>query len=428
VDALARELADVGLPHPLLVDAARAAIASGDPGSARGRAEAVAAALLRPVVNATGVLLHTNLGRAPIGRSWSGGGPGWPGGGGGASGRYANLEIDLATGRRASRGNHAAALLARAAGAEAAHVVNNGAAALLLVLAALARDRAVVVSRGELVEIGGGFRVPEVMAQSGARLVEVGTTNRTRLDDYRAAVGDDHDVALVLKVHQSNYRIVGFTESVDVAQLAGLGPPVVADIGSGLLDSGTPWLPGGPPGWLEGEPAACQTLAAGAVAVTFSGDKLLGGPQAGVIAGRADVVAACARHPLSRALRPGGLVLAALQETALAYLRRDGDAIPFWRMASLPVDALRRRADALGAGTPCETVAVAGGGSVPGQDVPSAGVYLDGDHAAALRANDPPIVARVHDGRTICDLRTVDPADDPVLAKALAGVAGGADR
>jgi L-seryl-tRNA(Ser) seleniumtransferase len=140
------------------------------------------------------------------------------------------------------------------------------------------------------------------------------------------------------------------------------------------------------------------------------------------------VVAACARHPLSRALRPGGLVLAALQETALAYLRRDGDAIPFWRMASLPVDALRRRADALGAGTPCETVAVAGGGSVPGHDVPSAGVYLDGDHAAALRANDPPIVARVHDGRTICDLRTVDPADDPVLAKALAGVAGGADR
>ena len=414
MDVLARDLADVGLPHPLLVDAARAAIASGDPASARVRAEELAAALLRPVVNATGVLLHTNLGRAPLGAGWSGGGPV-------ASGRYANLEIDLVTGRRASRGNHAAALLARAAGAEAAHVVNNGAAALLLVLAALARDRAVVVSRGELVEIGGGFRVPEVMAQSGARLVEVGTTNRTRLADYRAAV-DDPEVALILKVHQSNYRIVGFTESVDVAQLAGLGPPVVADIGSGLLDNGTPWLAGGPPGWLAGEPAARQTLAAGAVAVTFSGDKLLGGPQAGVIAGRADVVAACARHPLSRALRPGGLVLAALQETALAYLRRDGDAIPFWRMASLPVDALWRRAEALGVGTPCETMAVAGGGSVPGHDVPSAGVSLDGDHTAALRANDPPIVARVHDGRTVCDLRTVDPADDPVLAKALAAV------
>jgi L-seryl-tRNA(Ser) seleniumtransferase len=419
VDALARELDDVGLPHPLLVDAARAAVAAGDPASARTRAEAMAAALLRPVVNATGVLLHTNLGRAPLGAVPL------------ASGRYANLEIDLATGRRASRGNHAAALLARAAGAEAAHVVNNGAAALLLVLAALASDRAVVVSRGELVEIGGGFRVPEVMAQSGARLVEVGTTNRTRLADYRAAVDDGDgkgavgEVALVLKVHQSNYRIVGFTESVDVGALARLGPPVVADIGSGLLDSSTPWLAGGPPAWLAGEPAARQTLAAGAAAVTFSGDKLLGGPQAGVIAGRADVVAACARHPLSRALRPGGLVLAALQETALAYLRRDGDAIPFWRMAALPVESLRRRAESLGVGTPCDTTAVAGGGSVPGQDVPSAGVCIDGDHTAALRGNDPPIVARVHDGRTVCDLRTVDPADDPVLAKALARLASG---
>jgi L-seryl-tRNA(Ser) seleniumtransferase len=289
----------------------------------------------------------------------------------------------------------------------------------------------VVVSRGELVEIGGGFRVPEVMAQSGARLVEVGTTNRTRLADYRAAVDDGDgkgavgEVALVLKVHQSNYRIVGFTESVDVGALARLGPPVVADIGSGLLDSSTPWLAGGPPAWLAGEPAARQTLAAGAAAVTFSGDKLLGGPQAGVIAGRADVVAACARHPLSRALRPGGLVLAALQETALAYLRRDGDAIPFWRMAALPVESLRRRAESLGVGTPCDTTAVAGGGSVPGQDVPSAGVCIDGDHTAALRGNDPPIVARVHDGRTVCDLRTVDPADDPVLAKALARLASG---
>ncbi len=414
VDALARELADVGLPHPLLVDAARSAIAAGDPASARSRAEGVAAALLRPVINATGVLLHTNLGRAPLGEVSVASAPG----------RYANLEIDLATGRRASRGNHAAALLARAAGAEAAHVVNNGAAALLLVLATMARDRAVVVSRGELVEIGGGFRVPEVMAQSGARLVEVGTTNRTRLADYRAAVDSDDDVALVLKVHQSNYRIVGFTESVDVAGLVGLGLPVVADIGSGLLDAATPWLAGGPPAWLVGEPAARQTLAAGAVAVTFSGDKLLGGPQAGVIAGRADVVAACARHPLSRALRPGGLVLAALQETALAHLRRDGDAIPFWRMAALSVEDLRRRAGGLGVGTPCDTVAVAGGGSVPGHDLPSAGVCLDGDHAAALRANDPPIVARVHDGRTVCDLRTVDPADDLVLAKALARVVG----
>jgi L-seryl-tRNA(Ser) seleniumtransferase len=277
----------------------------------------------------------------------------------------------------------------------------------------------VVVSRGELVEIGGGFRIPEVMAQSGARLVEVGTTNRTRLADYEAAYDADPNVALLLKVHQSNYRMVGFTAAVDVGELSSIGPPVVADIGSGLLDAGTPWLAGGPPSWLAGEPAARQTLASGAGLVIFSGDKLFGGPQAGIVAGRADLVAACARHPLNRALRPGGLVLAALQDTALAYLRRDGDAIPFWRMASLPVDGLLARAEALGVGKVVETVAVAGGGSVPGQDVPSAGVAVDGDHAAALRAHDPPIVARVHEGVTVCDLRTVDPADDPVVAAAL---------
>jgi L-seryl-tRNA(Ser) seleniumtransferase len=376
---------------------------------ARRRAEEVAAALLRPVINATGVILHTNMGRAPL--------PGLPSAGGAR--RYSNLEFDLASGKRASRSDHAARLLARAAGAEAALVVNNGAAALLLVLAALARGRSVVVSRGELVEIGGGFRVPEVMVQSGCELVEVGTTNRTRLADYRGALRDD--VALVLKVHQSNYRMVGFTEDVSVAALAGLGPPVVADIGSGLLDAATPWLPGGPPAWLAGEPAARQTLAAGAGLVTFSGDKLMGGPQAGIIAGRRDLVALCARHPLNRALRPGGLVLAALQETALAYLRRDGDAIPFWRMAAAPVDALRARAEALGVGKVVDTVAVAGGGSVPGQDLPSAGVALEGDHTAALRAGPDggPIVARVPEDLTICDLRTVDPADDAVLAGAL---------
>jgi L-seryl-tRNA(Ser) seleniumtransferase len=403
VDALARQLSDVGLPHPLLVEAAREAIAAGDPDSARARAERLAAALLRPVVNATGVLLHTNLGRAPLAHSQPGG--------------YWNLELDLETGRRGSRRRHAAALLARAAGAEAALVVNNGAAAILLVLATLARGRPVVVSRGELVEIGGGFRVPEVMAQSGATLVEVGTTNRTRLADYRRAVTGD--TAVVLKVHQSNYRIVGFTETVGVAELATLGPPVVVDLGSGLLDAATPWLEEGPPAWLAGEPAARQTLAAGAALVTFSGDKLLGGPQAGVIAGRTDLVDACAAHPLARALRPGALVLAALQQTALAYLRRDGKAIPFWRMAATPVEVLRRRAEALGAGTPLDTVAVAGAGSLPGLELPSAGVAVDGDHTAALRAHDPPVIARVHEGRTLLDLRTVDPADDEVVAKAV---------
>ncbi|MDQ3979708.1 MAG: L-seryl-tRNA(Sec) selenium transferase, partial [Actinomycetota bacterium] len=350
VDALARQLADIDLPHPLLVDAARQAIAAGDPDSARARAERVAATLLRPVINATGVILHTNLGRAPIATP----SPGRAGQTGTL--RYSNLEFDLISGKRGSRSGHAASLLARACDAEAALVVNNGAAAVLLVLATFAKGRSVLVSRGELVEIGGGFRVPEVMAQSGATLVEVGTTNRTRLRDYEAAV--DADTALILKVHQSNYRIIGFTEAAEVRDLARLGPPVVADIGSGLLDADTPWLPGGPPGWLGGEPAARQTLAAGAGLVTFSGDKLLGGPQAGIVAGRRDLVAACAAHPLSRALRPGGLVLSALQQTAMAYLRRDGQAIPFWRMASISPETLRERAAALGVGRPVDTTAV----------------------------------------------------------------------
>jgi L-seryl-tRNA(Ser) seleniumtransferase len=405
-------LADVGLPHPLLVDAAREAIAAGAPDSARARAQSVAAALLRPVINATGVLLHTNLGRAPLGALTAGHQD--------QPVRYANLELDLAGGRRGSRSRHAAGLLARAAGAEAALVVNNGAAAVLLALAALARDRAVVVSRGELVEIGGGFRVPEVMAQSGARLVEVGTTNRTHVADYRRALTADPDTALVLKVHQSNYRIVGFTEAATVAELTGLGPPVMVDLGSGLLDAATPWLPAGPPAWLGGEPAVRQTLAAGAALVTFSGDKLLGGPQAGIIAGRQEVIGRCAGHPLARALRPGGLVLAALQETALAYLRRDGDAIPFWRMATVTVDTLRARAVALGVGRPVDCAGVPGAGSLPGLEIPSAGVRVGGDHTAALRNWDPPIIARVHEGATILDLRSVDPADDPEVAKALA--------
>ncbi len=408
VDALARSLAGSGLPHPVLVEVARAAIAAGDPGSARLRAEKLSRSLLRPVVNATGVLLHTNLGRAPLAvhqdaHAW-------------------NLEFDLATGGRGSRGAHAAALLARAMGADDALVTNNGAAAVLLALTALAAGRAVIVSRGELVEIGGGFRIPEVLAMSGARLVEVGTTNRTRLADYEAALNTDPDAALVLKVHQSNYRMVGFTESVPVAGLAGLGVPVVADIGSGLLDAGTPWLPGGPPPWLAHEPAARQTLEAGATVVTFSGDKLLGGPQAGVVAGSMDAVSACARHPLSRALRPGLLVLGALQDTALAYLRRDPGSIPFWRMATASLDELGSRAAAIAASSGSEVVdcrSVAGGGSVPGLEIPSVGVALTGDRARALRTGEPPVIARVENGRTICDVRSVDPEDDGVLAAAI---------
>lgn len=401
VDALARSLAPSGLPHAVLVEVAREAIAAGDVEHAEARAAAAARRLLRPVVNATGVLLHTNLGRAPAAVS--------------VEATYSNLELDLDNGRRGSRQDRVGPLLARACGAEAAMVVNNGAAAVLLVLAALAAGRRVAVSRGELVEIGGGFRIPDVLASSGARLAEVGTTNRTRRSDYVAI----DDAALILKVHPSNYRLSGFTESTSVRELATLGTPVVADIGSGLLDAATPWLPGGPPSWLSGEPAARQTLDDGAALVTFSGDKLLGGPQAGVIAGRAELVATCAAHPLARALRPGSLVLHALQELALAYLRRDGAAIPFWRMATTPVDALRARAEAVGVGEVVDCASVTGGGTLPGVEIPSAGVAVDGDHLGALRSFDPPIVARVEEDRTVCDLRTVDGADDAHLAGAL---------
>ena len=407
VDKLARSLSDTGLPHPLLVDVAREAIAAGDHDRAHQRAQALARHLLQPVVNATGVLLHTNLGRAP-----------WPAH---DDGSYRNIELDLATGQRGSRQSHAPALLARACGAEAAMVVNNCASAVMLVLAALARDRHVAVSRSELVEIGGGFRVPEVMEQSGATLLEVGTTNRTRRADFEQAVAD-HDVALVMQIHQSNYRIVGFTESVTTAELADLGPTLVADIGSGLLDAACPWLDQGPPDWLADEPAARQTLEAGAALVTFSGDKLLGGPQAGIIAGRAELVARCGRHPLARALRPGGLVLGALQELALTYLHRDGDAIPFWRMAMLPVEGLRQRARAIGHGQLVDLVSTPGGGTLPGSEIPSAGLALDGDRRDSLRAAQPPIITRVQDDQTLLDFRTVAPDDDAHVAEVLSSL------
>jgi L-seryl-tRNA(Ser) seleniumtransferase len=414
VDALARSLADTGLPHPILVDVARAAIADGDHAGARARAEAFRRTLLTPVVNATGVLLHTNLGRAPVARS--------------QPARAHTVELDLATGERGSRQRAVGQLYARLCGAESAIVVNNNASAVLLVLAALAAGRDVAVSRGESVEIGGAFRVPEVMEQSGARLVDVGTTNRTRLSDYRQAIlRPGNDVALVLKVHPSNYRVEGFVEDTPVSELATLGVPVVADIGSGLLDATVPWLHGAPPAWLAGEPAALQTLAAGADVVTFSADKLLGGPQAGIIAGSSELVARCAAHPLARALRCGGLVLGALQDTALAYLdRRAATDIAFWRMVDTPIDELRRRADRItdqvGTGEIVDSEALPGAGSAPGVTMPSIAIMLAGDHLAALRANDPPVIARSRDGHTIVDLRAVDPADDDVLIAGLAGL------
>ena len=415
VDALARSISGSELPPPLRVQAARAAIAEGDPAAVDQIAKRMERELLTPVVNATGVLLHTNLGRAPIENT--------------TRPTAQNLELDLANGKRGSRQTGVGGLLATACGAEAAIVVNNCSAGLMLILSALATGKSVAVSRGELVEIGGGFRVPDVMAQSGAHLVEVGTTNRTRLADF-ANAADQHDLALTLHVHQSNYKIVGFTEAVTIAELATLDAAVVADIGSGLLDAACPWLDGPPPAWLNDEPAAKQTLASGADLVVFSGDKLLGGPQSGIIAGNAELVKKCSAHPLARAVRPGGLVLGALQETALAYLRRDGDAIPFWRMAATPISELTARAEAIAAACApaidlavIDTEAVPGGGTLPTVTMPSIGVRLTGDHLDPLRARDLPIIGRVVDGNTVLDLRSVPPGSDPDLIEAITALA-----
>jgi L-seryl-tRNA(Ser) seleniumtransferase len=423
-----------GLPHELLVTCAREAVARARErldrdervsveeviADARRRVETIRARLLRPVVNATGVIVHTNLGRAPVSddalraaRAISRG--------------YSNLEYRMDVGRRGSRQDHAGSLLARACGAQAGLVVNNNAAAVLLSLAALARGREVVVSRGELVEIGGGFRVPEIMSESGCALVEVGTTNRTRVRDYESAIGPA--TALVLKVHASNYRMVGFVESTPIADLATLGPPVMVDAGSGLLDETTPWLPRRP-AWLRDEPGIRQAVDAGAAVVTFSGDKLLGGPQAGVIVGRADLLATIAAHPLARALRADKLTLAGLQAVAFSYLSGDATTIPLWRMATTPLDELRARAEAITAGLSAakvvDTDAVAGGGSLPGLTIPSVGVAVevkDADGALA-RLRDHDVVARVVDDAVVCDLRTVDPADDDVIRVALPSVLG----
>ena len=432
VDALARSLSENSpLPQPLLVDAAREAIDEAEAAetadyyleAAKALAKSQEAALLQPVVNATGVLLHTNLGRAP-----------WPME---RDAAYSNLEFDLDRGERGSRQQTVGRLFARLCDAERAIVVNNGAAAMMLVLAALASGRGVAVGRGELVEIGGGFRVPEVMEQSGAKLVEVGTTNRTRLGDYEAALArPSADIVLCLKVHQSNYTISGFTELVEVDEMATLGVPVVYDIGSGLLDARCPWLTDGPPPWLANEPAARQSLEAGADLAVFSGDKLLGGPQAGIICGKAELVDRCVRHPLARALRPGGHVLAALQEVALAYLRRDGQSIPFWAMATKPVSELRARAEAVvsAAGVRAsdaqvsgahvaEMSSVPGGGTLPGVEIPSAGIVLAGDRGEELRRSAPAVIARVSQDQTFLDFRTIFPEQDAAVAEAVRGLA-----
>ncbi|MEU8119344.1 L-seryl-tRNA(Sec) selenium transferase [Spirillospora sp. NPDC049024] len=362
---------------------------------------------LRPVINATGVLLHTNLGRAPLS----------------AAAREAvavasgatDVELDLETGRRARRGRSVlAALLERVPQAEAAHVVNNGAAALVLAATTLAPGREIVMSRGEMVEIGDGFRIPELLAATGARLREVGTTNRTSPDDYAAAVGEE--TGFILKVHPSNFRMTGFTRGADVAELAGLGVPVVADIGSGLL---------APEPLLPDEPDAASMLKAGADLVTASGDKLLGGPQCGLLLGRDDLVRRLARHPLARALRVDKLTLAALEATVR------GPRTPTREALHADAGALRERADRLAArlrddgveAVAVESEAAVGGGGAPGVVLPSAAVAVPEPYAARLRRGTPAVMGRVEDGRCLLDLRSVPPDEDAVLARAVRAAA-----
>jgi L-seryl-tRNA(Ser) seleniumtransferase len=369
-------------------------------------------ARLRRVVNATGVVLHTNLGRAPLSAAARQAAVDAAG--------YTSLEIDLDSGGRGSRTAHVGALAAELCGTEAATVVNNGAGALLLVLAALAHGREVVVSRGELIEIGGSYRLPELMAAAGVRLVEVGTTNRTRAADFRAAVGDD--TAMLLKVHRANFAMVGFTEEASLAALAALGReagvPVVHDLGSGLIRR----VDEGP---LAAEPSVETSLRDGADLVLFSGDKLLGGPQAGIVAGRRDLVTRCTRHPLARALRIDKLQRAALEVTLEAHLRAEVPVeLPVVAMLRTDLRTLEQRATWMAAqlGEGAEVVALSGligGGALPGGELASAGVALTWGDADALarrlRAGDPPVVARVEDDRVLLDLRTVPPAADAEL-------------
>ena len=368
---------------------------------------------LRPVVNATGVIVHTNLGRAPLAREALAAATAIAGG-------YANLELDLETGGRGSRQDAVAPLIASLTGAEAGLAVSNNAAALVLVLSALAAGRDVLVSRGQLVEIGDGFRIPDILAASGARLVEVGSTNRTSAADYERAISAE--TALLLRVHPSNYRIVGFTEEVDTATLAEIGGrhglPVLDDLGSGLL---------APDPVFAGEPDARAAIAAGATLVCFSGDKLLGGPQSGIIAGTREAVDRVRRHPLARAVRIGKLAAAALEETL--RLHRDPvrarAAIPVLRMAHEPAAEVRARAERLAAaigGEVADTESRVGGGSMPALALPSSAAALPdprGELHAALRAGVPPVIGRVEAGRLLLDARTLTDDDVAVVAAAV---------
>ena len=424
VDELARDERLAEEPAPLVVAAAREVLARAreeiaaghEPGDLAERTLAELAAArapaLRRALNATGVIVHTNLGRAPlpeaalaraleVGRG------------------YSNLEYDLTAGGRGSRQDHVAAILRRLTGAEAALVVNNNAAAVMLALAALAEGREVLVSRGELIEIGDGFRIPYVLARSGARLREVGTTNRTRAADYERAIGPE--TAVLLRVHQSNFRVVGFTEQPTVEQLAAVARrhelPLVDDLGSGVLVH------------LEGEPSAKESLAAGADLVCFSGDKLLGGPQAGIVVGRADLVERLRRHPLQRALRADKLTLAALEGTLGLYLdpERALREVPVLRMLNDPVATVRARAERLAAavgGEVEETVARVGGGALPLAELPSVACAVEESLAEPLRTGEPPVVGVLRDGRLLLDCRTLTDAEAEEVAAAVAAARG----
>jgi L-seryl-tRNA(Ser) seleniumtransferase len=354
---------------------------------------------MRPVINATGVLVHTNLGRAPLSAAAVEAIA--------AAAGYVDVELDLATGWRGARGATAmAALRAAVPAAEAVHVVNNNAAALVLVATAFAAGgKEIVISRGELVEIGDGFRLPELLVSTGARLREVGTTNRTTAADYAAAI--TAETGFILKVHRSNFRVDGFVGEATVAELAELNPPLVVDIGSGLLH---------PEPLLSAEPDAATTLSAGADVVTASGDKLLGGPQAGLLLGRAGPIAALRRHPLARALRVDKLTLAALEATLT------GPPPPLAQFLRTELSVLRSRASTIAAQLGAEVVdsgAVVGGGGAPGVVLASVAVAVPADLAAGLRAQDPAVLGRVKNHRLLLDLRTVGPDQDRALADAV---------
>ncbi|MHB0879200.1 MAG: L-seryl-tRNA(Sec) selenium transferase [Anaerolineae bacterium] len=424
---VAQLLVQVG--HDLVVAAAREATDAARRAALQGVAlpedwgAAVEAALLRllepsllPAINATGVIVHTNLGRAPLSAAALAAVTATAGG-------YSNLEYDLDEGARGSRYDHAAESLRQLTGAEAALVVNNNAAAVLLVLTALASGREGVISRGQLVEIGGGFRIPDVMRQSGVRLIEVGTTNRTYVSDYSGAVSDA--TGIVVYVHRSNFYIGGFTHEPALADLAAAahaaGLPLYADVGSGtLLDTAA--------FGLAHEPTVQDCLRAGADVVSFSGDKLLGGPQAGVIVGRTELVRRLAAHPLARALRVGKMTLAALEATLQHYLRGEAtEMIPVWRMISLAPETIAARAEAwrrsLGVGELRPALSAVGGGSLPGQTLPTTVLAVPCAEpqrcAARLRRQRPPVVARIEEGALVLDPRTVPPERDEDLLAAL---------